>query len=181
MDAARLIILDRDGVINQDSDSYVRSVDEWQPIKGSIEAIANLHKKGFTICVATNQSGIGRGYFDLDELEAMHRKLHALVEREGGNITGIAFCPHSPEDECKCRKPLTGLFMQIASQLGLSNLKGSYSVGDSLRDLEAAASSGCQPILVKTGKGMLTLETQKDKLPANTIIHDDLKSFAESI
>lgn len=152
----KLVILDRDGVINLDSDQYIKSVAEWIPIEGSIEAIARLSLTGFTIVVATNQSGLGRGLFDLDDLEAMHAKLDDLVEAAGGSITGIFYCPHAPEDDCDCRKPKSGLIDAIEAELHCSAM-GVPIVGDSLRDLECGISKGCVPILVTTGKGEKTL------------------------
>lgn len=153
---AKLIILDRDGVINEDSDNYVRSVEEWLPIPGSIEAIARLSKAGYMIAVATNQSGIARGYYPLSELEAMHDKMNQLVLEKGGKIDCIAFCPHSPDDGCCCRKPETGLVEQIESELNVS-AEDAWFVGDSLRDLQCAEKTGCKPVLVKTGKGERTI------------------------
>lgn len=152
----KLIILDRDGVINEDSDNYIRSVDEWIPIPGSIEAIARLSKAGYTIAVATNQSGIARGYYPLSELDAMHAKMNRLVQNLGGRINCITFCPHGLEDGCDCRKPKTGLVDQIEDQLNLS-ADGSWFVGDSLKDLQCAARKNSKPVLVKTGKGKRTL------------------------
>lgn len=151
------IVLDRDGVINQDSENYIRSADEWHPIQGSIEAIASLSNAGYTVTVATNQSGLARGYFDEVALAGMHQKLCALIEDAGGCISGIFYCPHSPDDLCQCRKPNTGLLEQIENELGTS-LVGSWFVGDSLSDLTAALNHGCIPVLVKTGKGQETYE-----------------------
>jgi len=179
----RLIILDRDGVINEDSDEYVKSLEEWIPIPGSIEAIATLSKAGYRIAVATNQSGIGRGLFDLDELELMHDKLCSLVEDAGGRIEGIFYCPHTPDDNCNCRKPKSGLIDAIESELNVS-AKDCYIVGDSQRDLEAGFNKGCIPVLVKTGKGEKSLSTLSAKNPAmfsQTQIFDDLKSFADHL
>lgn len=179
----QLIILDRDGVINEDSDEYVKSLKEWIPIPGSIEAIANLSKAGYIIAVATNQSGIGRGLFDLDELELMHDKLSSLVEDRGGKIDGVFYCPHTPEDECNCRKPKSGLIEAIESELNVS-AKGCYIVGDSQRDLEAGFNKGCVPVLVKTGKGEKSLSSLQQKNPSlfsQTQVFDDLKSFAHHL
>ncbi|GMG86039.1 D-glycero-beta-D-manno-heptose 1,7-bisphosphate 7-phosphatase [Biformimicrobium ophioploci] len=176
----RLIILDRDGVINQDSDAYVKSVDEWIPLPGSVEAIAELNRAGYSIVVATNQSGLGRGYFDLDDLEAMHDKMRTLVEDAGGTIAGIFYCPHAPEDNCRCRKPLPGLIDVIEAELDCS-VHGCYLVGDSLRDLEAGLEKGCKPVLVRTGKGEKTLrqliDSPREDLSA-TQVFDDLAGFA---
>ncbi|OUS34864.1 D-glycero-beta-D-manno-heptose-1,7-bisphosphate 7-phosphatase [Oleispira antarctica] len=152
----KLIILDRDGVINQDSDNYVKSLEEWIPIEGSCEAIADLCKAGYTIAVATNQSGLARGYFSIDDLEAMHGRMNALVEEAGGEIASIKYCPHGPDDACDCRKPLPGLVVQIEAELGIS-AEGAWFIGDSLRDLQAGLTKGCKPALVMTGKGEKTL------------------------
>jgi D-glycero-D-manno-heptose 1,7-bisphosphate phosphatase len=173
----KLIVLDRDGVINEDSDAYVKSVDEWLPIPGSIEAIARLSQAGYIIVVATNQSGIGRGFFDLDDLEAMHAKLSDLVLDAGGELAGIFYCPHKPEDNCNCRKPASGLFDAIAQEFNLESLSGCPTVGDSLRDLQAGLSHLCIPILVRTGKGKKTesqLMEQKNQALQNALIFDDL-------
>ena len=152
----RLIILDRDGVINEDSDNYIRNVNEWIPVPGSIEAISRLSKAGYTIAVATNQSGIGRGYYPLSELFAMHDKMNLLVQAQGGHIDCIKYCPHTPDEGCQCRKPETGLVDQIELDLNLS-ASGAWFVGDSLKDLQCARRKNCQPALVKTGKGKRTL------------------------
>lgn len=150
-----LLILDRDGVINHDSDDYIRSVADWQPIRGSIEAIARLSRAGYTVAIATNQSGLSRGYFGLTELEAIHDRLRSLVEEQGGSIAGIFYCPHLPEEECHCRKPATGLLEAIENELELP-VAGSVFIGDSLKDLQAARAMDCQPVLVLTGKGSKT-------------------------
>lgn len=157
----KLVILDRDGVINQDSDNYIKTVDEWIPLPGSIAAIARLHRAGYSVVVATNQSGIGRGLFDLDDLEAMHEKLSELLAQQGAELAGIFYCPHTPEDHCHCRKPAAGLIDAIASEFGVS-LNGVPLIGDSLRDLQAGLSHQCTPILIRTGKGTAT----EKKLPA---------------
>jgi len=173
-----LVILDRDGVINQDSDAYVKSVDEWIPIPGSAEAIARLSQAGIQVVVATNQSGLARGYFTLDGLTAMHRKMEALITAAGGELAGIFFCPHGPEDDCPCRKPRPGLIHQIEQTLGRS-AQGAYLVGDSLRDLQAGQQVGCQPILVLTGKGQCTL-ARGEGLSGVTVVAD-LAAAAEHI
>jgi D-glycero-D-manno-heptose 1,7-bisphosphate phosphatase len=176
----KLIILDRDGVINQDSDDYIKSLDEWIPIPGSIDAIARLSQAGFTIAVATNQSGIGRGLFDLDELEKMHNKLNSLVNDAGGAIAGIFYCPHRPEDQCSCRKPKSGLLNAIEHELEI-NVAGAWLVGDSLRDLQAGAEKNCVPVLVKTGKGENTLDKinrEKQAFLEELLIFDNLDQFS---
>lgn len=175
----KLIILDRDGVINQDSDEYVKSVDEWMPLSGSIEAIAMLSKAGYEIHIATNQSGLARGYFTAETLNAMHRKMLGLIEAAGGRIKSVKYCPHGPDDRCKCRKPDSGMFQEIATELGLESLKGSYTVGDSARDLYAGSKLQSSPILVKTGKGERTIA--KGDIPTETLIFSDLAAFARHI
>ena len=150
-----LVILDRDGVINQKRSDYIKSADQWQPIPGSIEAIARLSRAGYTPVVATNQSGLARGLFDLDDLEAMHAKMTQLVEAEGGSLEAIFYCPHHPDDGCKCRKPKTGLLDAIEAEFNTS-VAGAPFIGDSLRDLEAALAKACQAWLVLTGLGQNT-------------------------
>lgn len=150
-----LVILDRDGVINEDSDEYVKSLEEWHPLPGSIDAIARLSRHGFTVAVATNQSGLGRGLFALEDLEAMHERLNTLVQDAGGELAGIFYCPHTPDDDCDCRKPKPGLIDAIERELGLP-ARGAWLIGDTVRDLEAGLARGCVPVLVLTGKGAAT-------------------------
>jgi D-glycero-D-manno-heptose 1,7-bisphosphate phosphatase len=179
----KLVILDRDGTINEDRDDYVKSADEWQPLPGSLEAIARLNQAGWHVVVATNQSGLGRGLFDMEALNRMHRKMHEGLMAHGGRIDAVFFCPHAPEDECRCRKPLPGLFEEIAERYGL-DLQGVPAVGDSLRDLQAATAGGCTPHLVRTGKGADLDETGiaqiLEQVPGVTV-HDDLAAFAEAL
>src|SRR6187402_1694876 len=172
----KLAILDRDGVINHDSDQYIKSPSEWRPIAGSIEAIARLHQGGWRIAVATNQSGIGRGLFDMATLNAMNDKMMEMVFRQGGRIDALFFCPHTAEENCNCRKPKTGMYEEIAWRFH-TELKGVPCIGDGLRDLEAADAVGAQPILVLTGKGKRTL--REGGFPKNTVIFPDL-AFAAS-
>lgn len=152
----KLIILDRDGVINHDRDDFVKSADECVPIDGSIDAIARLAKAGFTVVIATNQSGLAKDKFDLEDLEAMHEKITQLVEEQGGEMGAIFYCPHQDEDNCKCRKPKPGLLDAIEAEFNTS-VESCYFVGDSLRDLQAGLQKGCKPILVQTGNGKTTL------------------------
>ena len=158
----KLIILDRDGVINEDSDNYVRSVDEWLPIEGSIEAIAKLSKAGYAIAVATNQSGLARGYFQPETLDAMHQKMTDLVQSERGKIDAIFFCPHGPDDACECRKPRPGMVYQALTQFQQA-ASDTWVVGDSLRDIQAGQQAGCKTALVATGKGERTLKLIAEK------------------
>jgi D-glycero-D-manno-heptose 1,7-bisphosphate phosphatase len=152
----QLVILDRDGVINEDSAAYIKSPEEWIPIPGSLEAIARLNRAGWYVVVATNQSGIARMLFDPDTLVRIHEKMRRSVADAGGLISAIFFCPHGPHDNCGCRKPRPGLFLDIARRLR-TDLHGVPAIGDSLQDLDAARSAGAQPILVRTGKGTGTL------------------------
>lgn len=152
----KLIILDRDGVINEDRDDYVKSADECIPIQGSIDAIVRLNKAGFTVVIATNQAGLAKGKFELEDLEAMHEKITGLVEENGGEISAIFYCPHHPDENCKCRKPKPGMLDAIEAEFNTS-VESCYFVGDSLRDLQAAVQKGCKPTLVKTGNGVRTL------------------------
>ena len=173
----KLLILDRDGVINQDSDAYIKSLDEWIPIPGAISAIARLSQAGWTVAVATNQSGIARGYYDLATLESMHQRLRDLVAEQGGELGIVVYCPHGPDDGCDCRKPKPGMLRQIAQHYGV-NLHGAWFVGDSRGDLDAALAVDCQPVLVKTGKGERTLAKP---LPAGTLVFDDLAAIADHL
>ena len=179
----KLIILDRDGVINQDSDNYIKSLEEWVPIPGSIEAIARLSNAGYTVVVATNQSGIGRGLFDLDELEAMHARLNELVLEQGGELSGIFYCPPTPDDQCLCRKPAPGLLAAIAEEFS-TDLAGVPLIGDSLRDLQAGLKYHCSPILVRTGKGAATeskLAQQPESELATAPVFDDLSAAVTNL
>lgn len=152
----RLVILDRDGVLNEDSDAFIKNPAEWNPIPGSLEAVARLNQAGYTVVVATNQSGVARGLLDLDLLGQIHEKMRNALLSVGGHVDGIFFCPHGPDDGCRCRKPLPGLFEEIASRYDV-DLTGMPAVGDSLRDLQAAIAAGASPMLVRTGKGERTL------------------------
>ncbi len=175
----KLVVLDRDGVINRDSDAYVKSADEWQPLPGSIDAIARLCEAGFTVTVASNQSGLARGLFDYAALASMHRKLRRLVNGAGGRIDRIVICPHGPDDGCDCRKPKAGLLQQLARQYDRS-LAGVPVIGDSLRDLEAAVAVGALPILVRTGKGANT-ESGLPGLLRDVAVHNDLAAAVDSL
>ena len=177
----RLVILDRDGVINRDSDAYVKSLAEWVPYPSAIDAIARLSRAGWTVAVATNQSGIARGYYDETALAEMHAELDHLVKDAGGEIAHTAFCPHGPDDGCDCRKPLPGLLEQIREALGMESLTGSWMVGDSLRDLQAGEPMGCRPALVRTGKGERTLAKHPELTAEDSKarVFDDLAAFVD--
>ena len=162
----RWVILDRDGVINHDSDAYIKSPEEWVPIAGSLEAIAALNRNGYRVVVVTNQAGIGRGLFDVATLDRIHAKMRKLVEEAGGHIEAIYHCPHPPEDGCHCRKPRTGMYEQFAKQFNV-DLDGIPAVGDSLKDMQAAQSIGAEAILVETGNGKKTLKRNPELLFPN--------------
>jgi D-glycero-D-manno-heptose 1,7-bisphosphate phosphatase len=174
----KLVILDRDGVINKDSSHFIKTPAEWIPITGSLEAIALLNQSGFRVAVATNQSGLSRGLFDMATLNAIHNKMHRELATVGGRVDAVFFCPHAADDHCHCRKPDTGMIEEIGKRFSIE-LKGVPAVGDALRDLQAFATAGCQPILVKTGKGEETLA--KGNLPPNTWICADLAEAVQRI
>lgn len=173
----KLVILDRDGVINYDSDEYIKSPAEWIPIPGSLEAIARLHREGFRVVVASNQSGVSRGLFDTDTLMKIHVKMIDAVRAKGGDIDAVFFCPHAPKDGCHCRKPLPGLFEEIADRLKV-NLSGVWVVGDDERDVLAARSVMARPVFVRTGHGRRTLR----KKPFEGVpVYDNLAAFADAL
>ena len=178
--APKLVILDRDGVINADSDDYIKTVDEWVPLPGSIEAIARLSSAGYRIAVATNQSGLARGYFDEITLANMHNLMCALVEQAGGQIDVICYCPHAPDAECACRKPKTGLLEQIGEALGQS-VQGAWLVGDHLKDMQMAIAGGCKPLMVRTGKGAQLVASLSPDLRSQVQVVDDLSEAARCI
>lgn len=176
--ANKLVILDRDGVINFDSAQFIKSPDEWKPIPGSLNAIARLNQNGFRVVVATNQSGVGRDLFDMDTLNRIHQKMHKAAAEAGGRIDAIFYCPHTADSACDCRKPKPGMFRRISETLNI-DLKGVPTVGDSLRDLQAGAAVGCQPMLVRTGKGT---KTEADgNLPEGTLVFADLSAAVDHI
>ncbi len=164
----KLIIVDRDGVINQDSDDFIKSPDEWTPIKGSLEALGKLASAGYAIFIVTNQSGIARKLFTVGTLTRIHSKMIEAAKHHNAHISAILYCPHGPDDDCDCRKPKPGLFNELAERLNQS-LTGVFAIGDSIRDLQAAQAAGASPILVKTGKG------RKSHNALNKDLHPELK------
>ena len=174
----KLVILDRDGTINVDSPDFIKSPAEWQPIPGSLEAIARLHQADYRVVVATNQSGIGRGLFDTQALFAIHDKLQRALGQVGGRIDAFFFCPHAADSACQCRKPKPGMLIEIARRFNVA-LEDTYMVGDARRDVEAAAAAGARPVLVLTGKGART--KAEGNLPPGTEIFPDLAAFAEQL
>ncbi len=173
----KIVFLDRDGVINVDSEDFIKSPEEWQPIPGSLEGIALLSQAGFKVVVITNQSGVGRGLFDLDTLNAIHAKMQRLTAEKGGAISDIYYCPHAPETQCFCRKPAPGLLQQFSRETGIP-LTGLFLVGDAWRDLQTALAVDAQPLLVKTGKGVKTLA---DHPELSVPVFDDLYAAAKHI
>lgn len=174
----RLLILDRDGVINYDSDAYIKSVAEWQPLPGSIAAMARLSQAGYTLAVATNQSGLARGYFDVETLEAMHQQLRTLLAAQGGELARILYCPHADTDQCACRKPRPGMLLQLMAELGFSPAQ-TVMVGDAVRDWQAAAAAGVAYVHVRTGKGERALAS--GQLSADVPVFADLAAYADHV
>jgi D-glycero-D-manno-heptose 1,7-bisphosphate phosphatase len=174
----KMIILDRDGVINQDSDAFIKSPDEWIAIPGSLEAIARLNQADYHVVVCTNQSGIARGKFNIMTLNAIHQKMHAAAQAVGAEIDAVFFCPHAADENCDCRKPKPGMFQAIGKRFDIG-LKGVPTVGDSLRDLQAGFVVGCKPHLVLTGKGEKTLD--KGGLPPGTAIYPNLAAVVDEL
>lgn len=172
----KLVVLDRDGTINHDSDKYIKSPEEWKPIKGSLEGIARLSHAGYHVVVATNQSGIGRGLFDMATLNAIHDRMHREVQQAGGRIDAVFFCPHAADAGCGCRKPAPGMLLDIGRRMNV-DLKDVPMVGDSRKDLEAAQAAGARPVLVLTGNGRKTRDA--GGLPLGTLVCDDLGAFSE--
>jgi D-glycero-D-manno-heptose 1,7-bisphosphate phosphatase len=184
MENSKLIILDRDGVINQDSDDFIKSPEEWQAIPGSLEAIARLCREDYRVVIITNQSGISRGLYTINTLNKIHEKMIEDLHRSGGEISAVFFCPHSDDEDCECRKPKPGMFLELAKRLKC-NLKDVYAVGDSLRDIQATVAAGAMPILVETGKGLKTIEEMSDPeyglVINSTPVFKDLSSFVDDL
>ncbi|NOZ11955.1 MAG: D-glycero-beta-D-manno-heptose 1,7-bisphosphate 7-phosphatase [Gammaproteobacteria bacterium] len=176
----RLVILDRDGVINEDSDDFIKSPEEWLPIPGSLEAITRLCREDYRVVLATNQSGIARGLFDMDTLNQIHLRMLDQIRQKGGEIDAIFFCPHGPDDHCDCRKPKAGMFRDIADRLHI-NMTGVPAVGDSLRDIQAARAVNALPVLVRTGKGQKTLDNMSKHEAKGVVVFEDLYGFSEAL
>lgn len=176
----KLIIIDRDGVINHDSDAYIKSEEEWQPIDGSLEAIARLNHGGYTVVVASNQSGLARGYFDIETLSAMHRKMDEMLSKVGGQVDAIFYCPHGPDDGCACRKPKPGMLLDIGQRFNVS-LKDVVFVGDSISDIKAASNANAKSMLVRTGKGVKAEKILHAEGKTDIPVYDDLATAVTAI
>jgi len=177
----KLIVIDRDGTLNQDPEDFIRTPDDWVPLPGALEAVARLNHAGWRVVVASNQSGLGRGLFDVATLNAVHARMHKMLGAVGGRVEAVFFCPHAPEDDCDCRKPAPGLFHQIATRMG-TPLAQILAVGDSVRDAQAAAAAGCQPHLVLTGQSALHRDgSLPSGLPDGVAVHQDLSAFADAV
>ena len=177
----KLIILDRDGTINEESADFIKTPEEWLPLPGALEAIARLNHAGWHTIIASNQSGLGRGLFDVAALNSIHAKMHKLLGALGGRMDAVFYCPHTPADNCSCRKPLPGLFQQIIERTSVE-AHTIPSAGDSLRDMQAAAAAGCEPHLVLTGNAFhLRGQPLPETFPANTVVHQDLSAFADFV
>ncbi len=174
-----LVILDRDGVLNEDSDAYIKTPEEWIPLPGSANAVARLNDAGYKVVVATNQSGLARGYFDAETLAAIHERMRRHLATQGAHLDGIYVCPHGPDDGCDCRKPLPGLIDQIIRDHG--DVSGAPLVGDSLRDLQAGAQRGCKPVLVLTGKGQATFDKGLPSPLGVVEVHPSLAAFVDRL
>lgn len=176
----KLIVLDRDGVINHDSDAYIKKPDEWQPIEGSLEAIARLNHGGYVVAIASNQSGLARGYFDIDTLTAIHRKMEEMLAKIGGRIDAIFYCPHGPDDGCSCRKPKPGMLLEIGQRFNVP-LKDVIFIGDSVTDIKAATNADANAVLVRTGKGSKAEKIIQAEADLSVPVYDDLASAVEAI
>ncbi len=176
----KLIILDRDGVINQDSDAYIKSKEEWLPIEGSLEAIAQLNHSGYTVVVASNQSGLARGYFDIEALSAMHKKMDDLLAKLGGKIDAVFYCPHEPDDACDCRKPKPGMLLEIGQRFNVP-LKDVIFIGDTVSDIKTASNAHAKAMLVRTGKGIKAEKILKAECKESVPVFDDLAAAVTAI
>jgi len=176
----KLIVLDRDGVINHDSDDYIKSPDEWQPIDGSLEAIARLNHAGYIVAIASNQSGLARGYFDIEVLTAMHKKMDELLAKIGGRIDAVFYCPHGPDDACQCRKPKPGMLLDIGQRFNVP-LKQVIFVGDSIADINTANNAHAKAVLVRTGKGIKAEKILQAENKSSIPVYDDLASAVTAI
>jgi D-glycero-D-manno-heptose 1,7-bisphosphate phosphatase len=177
----RLIVLDRDGTLNADPEDYIRSPEEWHPLPGALEAVARLNQGGWRVVIASNQSGLGRGLFDVATLNAVHARMHKMLAVAGARVEAVFFCPHAPEDDCDCRKPAPGMFLQIAQRLSVP-LAQIVAAGDSVRDVQAAQAAGCEAHLLLTGQSAVHRDGSLPMgLPPGVAVHADLGAFADAV
>ena len=176
----KLIVIDRDGVINHDSDNYIKSKEEWLPIDGSLDAIARLNHGGYTVVVASNQSGLARGYFDIEALSSMHRKMDGMLAKVGGQVDAVFYCPHGPDDGCACRKPKPGMLLDIGQRFNVS-LKDVIFIGDSISDVKAASNANAKAVLVRTGKGVKAEKILQTDGRSDVPVYDDLAAAVTAI
>ena len=176
----KVIVLDRDGVINHDSDAYIKSVEEWVPIAGSLEAITRLNHSGYTVVVASNQSGLARDYFTIETLSAIHKKMDEQLSKIGGRVDAIFYCPHGPDDGCDCRKPKPGMLLEIGQRFNVP-LKDVVFIGDSISDIKAASSASAKPMLVRTGKGVKAEKILLTECKESVPVFDDLAAAVNAI
>jgi len=176
----KVIVLDRDGVINHDSDAYIKSAEEWRPIDGSLDAIARLNHAGYIVVVASNQSGLARGYFDIEALTAMHQKMDDLLSKAGGRVDAIFYCPHGPDDGCSCRKPKPGMLLDIGQRFNVS-LSDLTFIGDSVTDIKTARNVLANAVLVRTGKGLKAEKILQSESEEPVPVYDDLASAVTAI
>ncbi len=176
----KVIVLDRDGVINHDSDDYIKNVDEWRPIDGSLEAIARLNHGGYTVVVASNQSGLARGYFDIEALSAMHRKMDELLTKVGGKVDAVFYCPHAPDNSCDCRKPNPGMLLDIGQRYNVP-LREVIFIGDSISDIKTASNANSKAMLVRTGKGVKAEKILQTECKSTIPVFDDLAAAVTAI
>ena len=176
----KLIVIDRDGVINHDSDAYIKSPEEWHPIDGSLEAIARLNHSGYTVVVASNQSGLARGYFDIEALNNIHKKMDVMLAKVGGRIDAVFYCPHGPDDGCSCRKPKPGMLLEIGQRFNVPLNEVTF-IGDSVSDIKAASNTLSKAVLVRTGKGLKAKKILRVEDGESVPVFDDLASAVTSI
>jgi D-glycero-D-manno-heptose 1,7-bisphosphate phosphatase len=177
----RLVVLDRDGTLNEEPEDFLRSADDWTPLPGALEAVARLNQQGWRVVIASNQTGLGRGLFDVATLNEVHARMHKLMAQAGARVDAVFFCPHAPEDGCDCRKPLPGLLQQISQRYGVAPSQ-MLAVGDSVRDAQAAVAAGCPAHLVLTGQSFKHRDgSRPEGLPPDVLIHTDLLAFADAV
>ena len=183
VDAPNLVIIVRDGVLNQYKEEHIKSPEEFEPIPGALEAVSRMCHAGFHVVMATNQPGLGQGVLDMTTLNAVHLHMNQLLQRMGGRIDGVFLCPHTPAEQCECRKPAPGLLKLIGERFG-TDLADVAVVGDTVRDLQAAQAAGCEPHLLLTGRSQDLPQAQAEHMVSGipgARVHADLASFAQDL